>query len=202
MPKYLKEKRFTLLNLRKANLTGLNTRKANLTGFTLIELVVVISIIVFMTAIVFFNYRAGQDQLALQRAASKLAQDIRKAQGMAMLSKWCEVCNRVPFGYGLYLKEGDKEYLIYADNNLDQGNEKYDDDDVIVERIYLENKVYIKNVQPSQLSLNFRPPDPKTKISGIEVSEADSATITLSLETDPSKEKIIKVNKAGLIYVE
>lgn len=174
-------------------------------GFTLIELLVVTSIVILLSAVVLANYRAGESQLALQRAASKLAQDIRRAQEMAMSAKWCEVCSppRVPSGYGLYLKQGDKDYLIYADNYPDQGNEIYDEgSDATVERIYLESKVYIKNVQPSLLSLNFSPPDPKIKISGAGVSEANLATITLSLETDQTKERIIKINKAGLIYVE
>lgn len=173
-------------------------------GFTLVEILVTMSIMVILSAAVFSNYRAGGDQLALQRSANKLAQDIRRAQDMAMSAKICEVCSpqQIPPGYGVYLKQNDNYYIIYADNNPAQGNEKYNVEDKIVETIYLEAKVYIKNVQPVSLSINFKPPDPKVKISGADVSDANLAAITLSLESDSTQIKTVKVNKSGLIYVE
>lgn len=169
-------------------------------GFTLIELLVVTGIIILLSGIALVSYRPGQSQLALQRSANKLTQDIRRVQEMAMSAK--EYQGKVPPGYGVYLNQGNNYFLIYADTNPAQGNEIYDGGDGIVETIYFEKNVYIKNLSPASLSINFKPPDPKTKISGTGISEANSATITISLETDPSKEKRIIVNKAGLIYVE
>lgn len=173
-------------------------------GFTLVELLTVIAIISILSVLILPNYRAGEENFALQRSAQKLAQDIRRAQEMAMAAR--EYQGTTPPGYGIYLKQGDDYYLLYADTNPAQGNEKYDGGDAVIETIYFEKKVYIKNLSPTSspasLSINFKPPDPKTKISGTGSEDASLATIILSLREEPSKEKIIKVNKAGLIYVE
>lgn len=187
------EKTFFCLNPpKKARLSASINR-----GFTLVELLVVISITILLSTLVLANYRGGESQLALQRSANKLAQDVRRAEEMAMSAK--EHQGNVPPGYGIYLEENNNYYLLYADIHE---NEKYDGADQIVEEIYLESKVYIKDVQPASLSINFKPPDPEVKISGQVIDDANLATIILSLKTDSTKEKIIKVNKAGLIYVE
>lgn len=157
-------------------------------------------IIVFFTGLVLVNYKTGGDKFALQRSANKLAQDIRRAEQMAMSAKECEVCGGIipGGGYGIYLKQGDDYYLIYADTNPSQGNERYDGgNDDLLETIYFEKDVYIKNVSPSSLSINFKPPDPAVKISGDE-----DVTITLALEDDPGQERAITVNKAGLVEIE
>lgn len=172
---------------------------SNKKGFTLIELLVVTAIISLMSTLMLANYRAGERQFAFQSSVHKLAQDLRRTQEMAMSAQ--EFGGGVPAGYGIYLHKGDTYYLLYADTNPGGGNEKYDGGDATVETIYLEKRVYIKDLStPASMSINFKPPDPKTKISG-DGSE-DTGIITLSLETDPTPTTTIKINKAGLITVE
>jgi prepilin-type N-terminal cleavage/methylation domain-containing protein len=169
-------------------------------GFTLIELLVVISIITLLTSISFFYYQGGGKNLTLFRAAFKLAQDIRRAQEMAISTRKC--CGGInPAGYGIYLKQGDEYYLLYADTNPPTiGNEKYDSGDAEIETIYFEKGIYIKSINPSPLSINFKPPDPKIRIGdGFEQNEV---SIIVALKEDPTKVKTVKVNKFGLIYVE
>ncbi|MDP2864055.1 MAG: hypothetical protein Q8N73_00100, partial [bacterium] len=82
------------------------------------------------------------------------------------------------------------------------GNEKFDGADGEVETIYLEKGVYIKNISSSSLSINFKSPIPTVKIKTEAGQDSASAIITLSLESDSTKTKIIKVNSTGLIDVE
>ena len=58
-------------------------------GFTLIEFLVVISIMTILALIVVPNYQRMHRQFALQRSASKIAQDIRGVQEMAIAMTKC-----------------------------------------------------------------------------------------------------------------
>ena len=165
-------------------------------GFTLIEAVVVISIILILSGMVLLNQRASQAQFALQRSAHKLAQDIRRAKDLAMSTQ--KFNDEIPEGgYGIYIKlaTSDSSYKIYADLN---GNEEWNASDGIVETCDLEKKIFIKSVSPSPLSINFKPPDPEVKIS----QDATSAIIELAIGSDPDNIKTITVNKLGLITIE
>ena len=168
-----------------------NTKNSR--GFTLIEALVVSAIIFTLSAILFPNYRKFHYQCCLLRSAYKVAQDTRRAQEMATSAR--EYQGSIPPGYGIYLRDNDDYYLLYAD--LD-GDRAYDAGEEIEGSIDLEDKVYIKSVSSSTVSINFRGPDPVTAISG----GSDSVTITLGLEDYPGEEKEIFVNKAGLIYVK
>jgi len=183
---------------------------SNEKSFTLVELLVSIFIIILMSGIIFANYRQSGQQFALQRSANKLAQDIRRAQQMAMGAKECAAppasCpDGVPAGgYGVYInKSQDDRYFIYADSNTAPGKRSYTSGEEI-EEIPLEEGVYIKDFIPSSanFSINFMPPDPTVDIKDAAGTDKNNVDIIIALRTDPSKIKIIKVNKAGLILVE
>lgn len=172
---------------------------SNRRGFTLIEIMVVTAITVFLSAMVLTNYQKSSQQLTLSRSAYKLSQDIRKAGGMAMSAK--EFQGAVPGGgYGIYLKlSWGNFYKLYADTN---GNEKYDGGDGEVETIYLEKGIVLQDISPSSLSVNFKPPNPTIKIKTEGGSDSSFAIITLSLESDSTKTKKVKVNAVGLTEIE
>jgi prepilin-type N-terminal cleavage/methylation domain-containing protein len=171
-------------------------------GFTLTELLTVLAIIFILTSVSFPAYRTAQKQYVLENAARKLAQDIRKAEEMAISARICEICqNEVPPGYGIHFQQGNLSYFIYADTNPTQGNERYDGGDKIIETISFESGVFIKSLTLPSLSVNFKPPDPKIRI-GNDTQTLNEASIVISLSSDQSKTKTIRVNKAGLIYVE
>lgn len=197
-----------------------NINHGNGKGFTIIELIVVIAIIVTISAVVLADYRSGNDQLALQRSAHKLAQDLRRAQEMAMSS--AEVGGSVPPGVGIVLHrifENGTQYRMYADNN---GNNRFDNLEEFGEPIPLERGVYIKEIRretgmmpnPDSHwgSINFRPPDPVVNIficvpqvvpcTGENFSGEPWIRIILALRSDPNQTKTVRVNNIGLIYVE
>ncbi len=172
-------------------------------GFTLVELLVVTSIILIISAAIFPGYGNIRGQLLLDRSAHKLSQDIRKAGEMAMSAKLSGA--EVPNGYGIYIVENQTSYLLYSDLPPVDGNERYNSDqDGIIETIQLETGVKIESVTPSpSVSINYKPPSPRVKISdanGIEPVDK-TATIILSLISNPSRTKTVKVNAAGLVDI-
>jgi len=165
-------------------------------GFTLMETMVSIGIILILSAFILPSYSRFSYTFSLLRSAHKLSQDLRRAQEMATSAKELSGGD-VPPGYGIYLKKNDTYYILYADTNPAAGNEGYDGEDEVVETISLGSKVFIGEVSPASLSINFKGPDPTTTISG----GADLVTIIFGLEGS-SETKSVRVNKVGLIYVE
>lgn len=171
-------------------------------GFTIIELIVVVAIIAIITLIVLMNYPNAKKQLLIQRAASGLSQDIRRVESMAVSSKvTASTCGGVfPLGgYGIYFKSAaPQEIAIFADCN----NNKFRDAGENVETISLEADARISSLAPaSPVVIIFMPPNPVVSILGNAI-EANEATIVIDLVSDAAKTKTIKVNKAGLIWIE
>ena len=166
-------------------------------GLTLTEILVTIAIIIILSGLIIANSGAGKSQLALSRSANKLAQDIRRAQEMAMSAEKCPTgtgcAGQIPPGYGIYLINNSENYLLYADTGLVPAG--YDGGDAGIETIPLEKGIKIKN---GTVSINFKPPDPKINITG----GVNEVFIVIVLKADSTKTRTIRVNKAGLISVE
>lgn len=189
-------------------------------GFSLVEFIVVISIITILSAIIIPIYQGSKKQLSIQRSANKLAQDIRRAQEMAMAAKECDICGGIipSGGYGIYFETTDwptiNEYTayLYADTSI-SAQERYDSGDQIIETISLGKEIKIKMVEDTavssnrkKFSINFKPPDPIVDLvkwdPGSDNPLHGDLLITISLKEDENKTKTIRINKAGLIYAE
>ena len=181
-------------------------------GVTLVELMMVVSIIAIITIIVLPNYRSNNQYLALQRSAHKLHHDIRRAQEMSMSALYCPTCGagQVPSGYGIYFRVGDDNYIIYADYLPLPPllpNERYDIGEEIVSEIDLESGVRIQEIVTSTgpigvggtAGINFKSPDPAMNIYD-NVTDGQSE-ITIIIALDSGATKSVVVNEASLIYV-
>jgi len=213
------------LRIRGLDVENQKTRER---GFSLLELLVSIAVISILLLVVVTNYRAGDKQLALERSAHKLAQDIRRAQEMAMSARKCTVAicgeEMIPGGgYGVYFESGAPSYcpqfqptcyILYADTAPQEENEFYTSDDSEVEFINLEKGIRILEIatkdnpsSPFQVrsvsGINFKPPDPTIKIKYQEIGEeASEVKIIIALQSDSNQTRTINVNKAGLIDID
>lgn len=168
-------------------------------GFTLIELLVIMTIIGILSSILFSARGIEEKKLALQRSIFQLSQDLREIQGLAM-GFWEESCpGGTATGFGIHLHRVSlpESYLLYADCN---DNQHKDGSDKILREVKLEKGVQVQSLSPSPLDIVFVPPEPATFIDGVESGR--EGVITLSLKSDSSKQKVLRVNTAGKIEIE
>jgi len=169
-------------------------------GFTLIELLVTIIIIGILSSILFLGSRTEEKKLALMRAAYVLTQDLREIQEMAMGAGEVSCNGDTTHSFGVYFHRVilPDSYLIFADCNDNQHKE----DKEVLREVKLGEGLRIQHVAPPPVALNivFVPPDPMVYINGVE--SGAEGTISIWLESDPTKSKTIRINSAGRIEME
>jgi type II secretory pathway pseudopilin PulG len=180
-------------------------------GFTIIAMVVVISVISILSVFLFANYQGGEGEFALQRSAHKLAQDIRDAQERSVASQSFK--GAYQGGYGISLTEGAETYSLFVDCNEDgiyngaalncqdcsSGSCGAFSETELVETLSMEDGVTVLSLVPDTagiLAVVFLPPDPSVTFS----PAASEATISIQGPGTESVESI-ELNSAGLITV-
>lgn len=183
-------------------------------GFTIVELMAILFIIALISFIVLANYRRGEKQYILNSQAQALAQFIREAQNRALGSA-VEKGEIPSGGYGVaFLSNSEPPYLpiLYADLN---DNRKYDENDEFIKYFDLNSIIEISTIcgatdtqecALSEFYINFSPPEPITKITGIvETSDIlrDYGTISIGLRPKDKSlsERFIDVYNTGSINI-
>ena len=173
-------------------------------GFTLVEMIVIIGIIGFMSAMVFSNQNKSSDQRKLTLETRRLSQDLRKTQNFA-LSSTTHNCSgsvkAVPFGIILDTDATDR-YLGVADCDADK---VYDSGSDPILSTIVFNAARINNLSPKNgsnaMEVFFVPPLPVTAVNADESALA-SAVITLEGVRDNSLRLNIYVNSKGAISTQ
>ncbi|MFA6551746.1 MAG: prepilin-type N-terminal cleavage/methylation domain-containing protein [Patescibacteria group bacterium] len=177
-------------------------RKRSGAGFTLVELLVSISILMIMSSMVLVNYNISGRNSALLLEAYKFAGDARRAQNMAMGSFELESTGTIPQGgWGIYIPDtaDDNIYYIYADMN---GNEDYDSGtDVIFQTVALENNIVFTGASVNN-SIVFLPPDPRAFINGKNAGETSVDSEITIVFSGAAGTKDVYLNDLGLIDIE
>jgi prepilin-type N-terminal cleavage/methylation domain-containing protein len=179
-------------------------------GFTLIELLVTITVISILSAMIFIMSGQEEKVSLLRKTVYLFSQDIREMQNMAMSAKGvsCGVNDVKVFGLHLDKSGSDwnNSYILFADCN---GNNLYKpdpDNDILIRKITLKSDLKLSGVALAQgdignlLDITFQPPDPIIMIN--QATSSQEATITISLKSDPTKFKKIKINTVGRVQVE
>lgn len=180
-------------------------------GFSLIELVVSLSIIAMITVLFLANYRTGNKRTDLIMTAQRLVSDIHLAQNNALgLVKYNE---EVPAGgWGITLDMAESGYTLFADLNAPEtsGSMSYDPDmegnvnygarvtdfssSVVI------SSLKIGSTYVSTTDITFLPPDPITNIYSAGTTSTD-LEIKLQEKNNPVNIKTIRINFLGLAEV-
>lgn len=178
-------------------------------GFTLIEILVVIVIIGFLSALLVVYNRGSQKQIALFREQAKLVSNLQRAKSLAIqtFKAGDPVC-----GYGVHFNPISNEYIIFRDLKDINGtcissNKEYDAPSGTTEcvqecfeRFSLVDTGIFLSSDTSETMISdvfFTPPDPLVKLTWF-VSEQPEATITLKA-SDSDLSSVVIINKAGQI---
>lgn len=176
-------------------------------GFTLIELIVSVSIIIMVTGIFLANYSSANRRTDLTMAAQKLVADIRLAQNYALgLARYGSSGSTTvpPGGWGIHFDlsvYGNNRYVVFADDN---GDAVYESGEDIISSgaqvTVLPNNITIDSLTlGNSADITFLPPDPLTTITG---ASATSSQIDIVLkDTKTQSIKTVRVNFLGLAEV-
>lgn len=158
-------------------------------GFTLIEMMIVITISAVLMAMVLFYGRGGEKQIILLTEQAKLVNTILRSKSLAV-----QTFNqpRRPCGYGVHFVPNG--YVLFKDLAEDcaMSDKKYSGPDEEVENITL-NKV-VKFLPPPLLDILFIPPDPTV----ILIPPQSEAVLTIATLDETSSLKV-KVTEAGQV---
>lgn len=168
-------------------------------GFTLIEILVVLTIIVIITGIVIFNTSLERQNSALLRSAQKLSLDLRRAQLFALSSKIYKTSGIVPCGWGIHFNGiGSTSYIIFADlatmpDCSDRDFVRASSGSEDFETTNFEPKISINSLSGSLSDVVFTPPEPTVNF----VPSQTSASIVLINKDGATR--TININKTGFI---
>lgn len=167
-------------------------------GFTIPELLISVFIIVLMTGISVIGWSSGETALALDRAAHKFAQDVRKATELSQRAQWYSCVMGTITGYGVYVSTGaSTSYILYVECN---DNQEYNAGaDAVFQQVALENRIQISSAVPSSFSMLFVPPVP---VITIQPGDLDQAQVVLSAIGDPARSKTITITTKGVIDID
>lgn len=184
-----------------------NSHNLNQAAFSLIELVVSMSIISLLTALFLANYHSVNRRTDLTMAAQILVTDIRMAQANALgLMKYDGLVPAGGWGVAFDADQtGNTKYIIFADENDNQNIEDGESAVNLGGRLVelppnIEiDRLYINSAGQQSGCVTFLPPDPITRISG---SAATGTIMEIRLhEKINDTNKTVRVNFLGLIEV-
>jgi len=175
-------------------------------GFSLIELIVGISIIAVISSLFLANYHGTKKRSELIMTAQKLVSDIRLAQNYSIGLKKFDDDDAPKGGWGVHFTTSDPEnYIIFADTDSGDGiidgngDGIYNGPDEEYEIINLPPGININSISIGSLAdISFEPPDPVTWIFDDNDSPNNLVRIKLS---DGESIKTVEVNFLGLIDV-
>ncbi len=128
-------------------------------GFTMIEMLVVLTVIIILSSVVVVGYWRNQKYYEVSRSTQQLIYYIRQAQNMALTGRTYGAA--APKGFGFYSLSASQYYLFY---NVDSAKDYQAGTSVIAETVTLPGGT---SLTPAGVSIFFTPPEPITYINGV-----------------------------------
>jgi len=159
-------------------------------GFTVVELLIVMSISALLMSLLIFYSRAGERQIILLNEQAKLVNAILRSKALSIqtYNQPVRVC-----GYGVHFSQAG--YLIFKDlaDNCSSSDKRYSGDNEMVQLFVLDQAVKFRDVPLTDVL--FVPPDPVVVFNPTNLTEA---TVILADKNDQLSLGV-KINSAGQV---
>jgi len=182
----------------------------NSKGFTILELLIAIAVIAILTSVSFYGYNAKREKLTLDSEVNNIIGEIEHAREMSIASQEYTREGADPVmpkgGYGAMIEinsPGTVSLIADFDNDGTVPGENTD----VIKHLVLDSRVAIKGLVSDQgacdwIIVLYKFPFPNAQITDNTGATSSDAYMVVVLKNDPSKEKRIYFNSAGLIYVQ
>jgi prepilin-type N-terminal cleavage/methylation domain-containing protein len=183
-------------------------------GFTLVELLVVISIATIITTSLVFQQSSWNDQLAVKTQGYEMALMIRQAQiySLSVREDTGGSGDKFNIGYGVYFDTDNTRYIYFADRN---GNQMYEPGEEIEVKTFTKG-VLIKDVcgiasciyfggGPMQkVNISFLRPDPKANmmLTNNGGQKKDDPPVSITLKSPRGVLSLVKVEANGQVSIQ
>ncbi len=178
-------------------------------GFTMIEVVVMLSVITALSVVVLFSFTGLNEGVALNRSSRELALAIRKTQNMSLAIRRVQTPAGpvIPSAVGIQLSTlNAKKFLIFAD--LARDNRYNPADDVMIEEGTFERTIFIRSLlnqagtPQTIVNIVFQAPE-----ATVVIADRDGSSIgdMLTIELTPTlggSSKQISVRTSGQVSIK
>ncbi|MDP3726506.1 MAG: prepilin-type N-terminal cleavage/methylation domain-containing protein [bacterium] len=180
-------------------------------GFSLVELLVSISIFTIVTGIVLANFPSFSSKIALENLGHEIALTVRQAQVFGVASREFGVGSNIFPSHGVRFDSAQNTtFFLYADTDK---NKKYTGTPELLETFTIRGGNHISKIcgfiTPSSnctelqvLDVVFTRPDPEPTITGkIEGGEAAYSYVTVTVESRRGATSVVTVWSNGQIAI-
>ena len=163
-------------------------------GFTLIEILVIITITTILAGIMIAYGHIGERQITLFRDQAKVIGVLNRAKFLTV-QMFAETTGEKPCAYGVHFENNKQTFLIFKDLKTScDGVYGGDNSGELFEKYEISSAF---KFQTSLSDVVFIPPDPRVKLNAGSLSEA-----TIKIALDATNYKTIRITKYGQITVE
>lgn len=172
-------------------------------GFTLLEVLVTLSIVVIVASLIFANYPKFKEGISLKKTSQEIALTIREAQNYALSVKEFEGKYE---SYGVHFEiSSPKSYFIFSDLN---GDNKYDSPGEKVKEFIIQTNDKILDLcgydtgyvcDQNYLDIIFMRPTPVVTLKS---DIKDYSGVKIVITSPRNKEKSVIVWMSGQVSIE
>lgn len=181
------------------------SKKSRSSGFTIIEMVVMVSIVVVVSGVFIGGFPLFNQRTYVKKEAQRLALNLRSTQSNAILGKVANSIGTTPTYWGIHADIfNPTRYLIFADVNA---NHQYNSGvDEVIKTVIFENGIKISGLASasggeSEINFFFSVPYGDTEVWNGTVGIGSFGQVTISAAIPGITQNVVIMRVSGQIVI-